>query len=133
MIKYPDKSNVRRKGLFCLTIQRDAKGQCIMKSSWQELEAAGNITSHPWSEKKKMDACPQFTFSCYTAQGPSPGDGATHNKPQNEDSLRARLCSQVILDHIKLACEITPHQLTGFPSYLCCPYGYLRVRLRVRE
>lgn len=95
MIKYPDKSNVRRKGLFCLTVQRDARGQRIMKSSRQELEAASNITSHPWSEKRKMDARSQFTFSCYTVQDPSPGDGAAHNKPQNEDSLRARPCSQV--------------------------------------
>lgn len=132
MIKYPDKSNVRRKGLFCRTIQRDARGQCIVKSSQQVLEVAGNITSHPRSEKRKMDACSQFTFSCYTVQDPSPGDGAAHNKPQNEDSLRARPCSQVILDRIKLACEITPHQLAGFLLCRCCPCGYLRVRLRVR-
>lgn len=91
--------------------QRDSASGSQAGRNWKQL-----VTSrHTHGQKRElMDACSQFTFSCYTAQGPSPGDGAAHNKPQNEDSLRARPCSQVILERIKLACEITPHQLTGF-------------------
>lgn len=132
MIKYPDKSNVRRKGFFCLTVQRDAKEWRLRKSSRQEQEAAGNnIMSHPRSEKR-IDGCLLSVHFLLLYQGPSPGDGAAHNKPQNEDSLRARPCSQVILERIKLVCEITPPQLVGFPLCRSCPCGYLHVRLRVR-
>lgn len=130
MIKYPDKSNVRRKGLFCLTIQRDAKGWCVRKSSRQEQEAAGNITSHPQSGKR-IDGCLlSVHFLLLYRPGSQPRGWCCPQ--QNEDSLRARPCSQVILERIKLACEITPHQLAGFSLCRSCPCGYLHVRLRVR-
>jgi hypothetical protein len=43
MISYPEKSNLREKGLFSLTVQDTMAG----KSSQQEPETANHILAHP--------------------------------------------------------------------------------------